>query len=226
MLDIIAEAIATFDATSRAEILCDAIDTKTEALIAAKIRDRINAILGGRRAIREVTFSRLQCGRGPGDGREQNIDLVVCDGEATIAGGTCQDEGLHLIELKQYYDFDCARALKHPPYRGLQEEITYTLARLAAHQHRRIRSRYVIMAIVRLGPADTGATWKYTPRAKRQSLLKAMGEIDPVTAYLVDQRRSPGDATEAFPPPSATGEIDLGQIDGFEARLFWAAYAS
>ncbi|PGH59247.1 hypothetical protein CRT60_01040 [Azospirillum palustre] len=225
MLDIIARAIDTLDAASRAEILYDAIDTKAEALIAAKIRDRINVILRGRRAIREVTFKRLQCGRGPGDGREQNVDLVVCDGEATIAGGACQDEGLHLFELKQYYDFDCARALKHPPYRGLQEEITSTLERLEAYQHPRVKSRHVIMTIVRLGTADTGATWKYTPLVKRQRLLKAMGGRDPVKAYLVEERRSPGDPADAFPLPSATGEIALGRIDDIEACLFWAAYA-
>ncbi|QCO07454.1 hypothetical protein [Azospirillum argentinense] len=227
MLDLITTAFDTIDGASRAEILRDAIDTKAEALIAAKIRDRINIILRGRRAIREVTFSRLQCVRGPGNIREPSIDLVVCDGEATITGGACKDEGLHLIELKQYYDFDCARALKPiQPYRGLQEEITTSLTRLTAHRHPRVRSRHVIMTIVRLGPADTGATWKYTPLEKRRRLLEAMGGTDPVTAYLVVERRSPGDLTEAFPPPCATDEIDLEQIDGFKARLFWAAYTS
>ncbi|RJF76479.1 hypothetical protein D3877_28910 [Azospirillum cavernae] len=174
MLDIIAEAIATLDAASRAEILHDVIDTKAEALIAAKIRDRINAILGGRRAIRQVTFSRLQCRRGHGDSREQNIDLVLCDGEATIVGGAYHNEGLHLVELKQYYDFDCARALKsRQPYRGLQKEIKTSLERLATHQHPRVKSRHVIMTIVRLGLADTGPTWKYTPWESRRWLLEA-----------------------------------------------------
>lgn len=205
MLDIIAEAIATLDAASRAEILHDVIDTKAEALIAAKIRDRINAILGGRRAIRQVTFSRLQCRRGHGDSREQNIDLVLCDGEATIVGGAYHNEGLHLVELKQYYDFDCARALKsRQPYRGLQKEIKTSLERLATHQHPRVKSRHVIMTIVRLGLADTGPTWKYTPWESRRWLLEAMGGRDPVKAYLVDERRSLGDLADAFPSPSAT----------------------
>jgi hypothetical protein len=219
----LAEAFSSLSADDRLSLVREACDTKIENSVVAKIRDVINVKAGRRIAFRCASPSRLSLENPRGIKRMHGIDLIVE-----------RSRGLHLWEFKQYYDFDCIRALGGT-FACVERDIANDMRRIRGLKKAnpcRIVGAHTVALIVRLGIElmnGAGGSFIYSPSQNAARALVEIGKAnheDPVRFYMVKQL--PKHHSKEIPPPDCTGELKLGELhDGkrlIAPSLFWATY--